>query len=201
MADNRAYDEKAVLQQIAEGDEQAFARFYHHYYEILRPFIWKHSPSREDAEEIMQQTFVRTWLHRDELVTIENVKAWLFKVAAREYLTLTRNRLTRRLTWTSLETADVSSSVQWQEMTEPMSLQEVNELVNKAVGELSGQRKLIFQLRRRDLLTISEIADQLQLSPKTVKNTLTAAQLQVRKYLTGAGYCINLVALLSLYLL
>jgi len=191
------YDEKTLLQQIAEGDEQAFGRFYHHYYEILRPFIWKHSPSNEDAEEVIQQTFLRAWLYRERMLNIENVKAWLFRVAAREYLALVRNRLTRRLQWTSLETLP-GHPPHFRESNEPMSLKEINELVDKAVETLSTRRRLVFQLRRRELLSINEIASRLELSPKTVKNTLGAAVSQIREYLTAAGYFIGMLIFLAL---
>lgn len=199
MANDIPYNEEALLRQIAEGDERAFARLYHHYYQLLRPFIWKHSPSHEDAEEVIQQTFLRAWLYREQIPGIENMKAWLFRVATREYLTLVRNRLTRRVQWTSLEVLPEHPS-HLKESNEPMSLKEINELVDKAVETLSTQRKLIFQLRRRELLSIDEIALRLKLSPKTVKNTLGAAVSQIREYLTASGYAVSLLPFCSLFL-
>ncbi len=198
LTNDTLYDEKTLLQRIAKGDEQAFARLYHHYYQILRPFIWKHSPTPEDAEEVIQQTFLRAWLYREQITGIENMKAWLFRVATREYLTLVRNRLTRRLQWTSLELLPEHPS-QARESNEPLSFKEINELVDKAVETLSTRRKLIFQLRRRELLSVDEIASQLQLSPKTVKNTLGAAVSQVRAYLTASGYAISVLLTIALF--
>ncbi len=198
MTNDTPYDEEAVLQRIADGDEHAFARFYHHYYQILRPFIWKHSPSNEDAEEIIQQTFLRTWLHREQILQIENIRAWLFRVAAREYLTLVRNRLTRRLQWTSLEILP-DHPAHAQASNELLTLKEINELVEKAVERLSTRRKLVFQLRREELLSIDEIAARLKLSPKTVKNTLSSAHSHIREYLSTAGYFISSLIFLILF--
>lgn len=125
------------------------------------------------------------------------MRAWLFKVAAREYLTLVRNRLTRRLQWTSLEVLPDHPS-HLKESNEPLSLKEINELVDQAVETLSTRRKLIFQLKRREFLSIDEIASRLELSPKTVKNTLGAATIQIREYLIASGYAISIILLVAL---
>jgi RNA polymerase sigma-70 factor (family 1) len=190
-----------LLEQLAAGDEQAFAAFYHLYYKQLRPFIWKHSPSHEDAEEIMQQTFLRAWLHRDKLPEMENVRAWLFKVAAREYLTHVRNHVTRRLQATSLDREERGIAQPGQPNVENLSLKEINRLIAESVEKLSPQRRIVFQLSRKDQLSTKEIAQQLKLSEKTVKNTLTAALSEVRQNLAAAGYRLSTLYLLFKFFL
>ncbi|NLR82469.1 RNA polymerase sigma factor [Chitinophaga eiseniae] len=185
------YSESALLSRIAEGDERAFATFYHHYYQLIFPFILKHLPTREDAEEVVQQTFLRAWLHRDKLADMAFVKAWLFKVATREYMNHVRNRLSGKL-----------ALVQLEERGEPadnntvLDIKEINHLISRAMDTLSPQRRQVFYLSRREHLSIDEIAARMGISPKTVKNTLTAALVQVREYLAAAGYAISILLLL-----
>nr|WP_295870534.1 sigma-70 family RNA polymerase sigma factor [uncultured Chitinophaga sp.] len=193
MPDQVQYNEAAVLSRIAEGDERAFATFYHHYYQLIYPFIAKHLPSREDAEEVVQQTFLRAWLHRDKLAEIAYVKAWIFKVATREYMNYLRNRITGKPRLVQLEGS--GDPVDNHAST---GIKEISHLVEQAMESLSPQRRQVFYLSRHEHLSIDEIAARMGISPKTVKNTLTAALAQVREYLAAAGYAISILLLLRL---
>lgn len=186
---------RELLERVAEGDERAFGLFYQAHYQIILPFVLKYAPSREDAEEIMQQTFLRAWLHREKLPHIEYLKAWLIKVAGREYLNHVRNHLTRRLPVTLVADPGEMHLHSHIEMQVSLSVKEINMLINHAINKLSPQRKQVFNLSRRELLTVDQIATRMELSPKTVKNTLTAALAQIREYLSAAGYTISLIIL------
>ena len=74
--------EQAQKRCIAEGDESAFTDLFNHYYPALRPFIWKFTGSQTDSEEILQETFIRIWLNRDKLPEIDNMRNWIFTIAA-----------------------------------------------------------------------------------------------------------------------
>ncbi len=74
------------LPLIADGDEQAFYKFYTHYAGLLRPFLLSYTRSQTDVEDIIQETFVRVWLNRDRLHEIENLPGWLYRIASRVYL-------------------------------------------------------------------------------------------------------------------
>lgn len=189
------YEEKELLSQIADGDERAFAIFYHHYYEIIYPFILKHTPSREDAEEVIQQTFLRAWLYRDKLSDVIYMKSWLFKVAAREYRKHVRDSLSRRVKIARLE--DCQGHLPASQSTQ-LNVKEIGLLVEGAIEKLSPQRRQVFYLSRKEHLSIEEIATRMGISIKTVKNTLTAALAQIREHLAAAGYAISIVMLLRL---
>ena len=67
-------------------------------------------------------------------------------------------------------------------------LHDLQKLVARAVNHLSPQRRKIYQLSREQNMTIPEIADHLQISASTVKNTLVTALREIREYLNKAGY-------------
>lgn len=182
-----------MLSRIAEGDERAFATFYHHYYQLLYPFILKHLPSHEDAEEVIQQTFLRAWLHRDKLAELEYPKAWMFKVATREYMNHIRNRLAGKPRLVQLE--GNADPVEHQNI---FNIKEISHLVIQAMDSLSAQRRQVFYLSRHEHLSINEISARIGISPKTVKNTLTAALVQIREYLAASGYAVGILLLLRL---
>src|SRR5258706_4910255 len=86
-------EEEELKRRIAEGDEGAFARLFHQYYNLLRPFVWKFTRRETDAEEILQETFIRVWLNRDKITGIENLRGWIFTIASRICLTHIRKTL------------------------------------------------------------------------------------------------------------
>lgn len=186
-----------TIEQIAEGDQQAFSAFYYHYYPRLRPFLLKNTPSVAEVDEVIQQTFLRVWINRDKLPGIENIPGWLYKITAREYLRQVRKKL--RLKEKMLPPDEMPNPVPTKPAgDEQLSARDLHNLIHKAVETLSPQRRQVFLLSRSSQLSIREIADQLQLAPKTVKNTLTAALSQIREYLHQQGYPLSILLLLKL---
>ncbi|WEK37020.1 MAG: sigma-70 family RNA polymerase sigma factor [Candidatus Pseudobacter hemicellulosilyticus] len=198
MPQEKLHIDTLTIERIAEGDQQAFATFYHCYYPQLRPFLQKYTPSAAEADEVIQQTFLRVWIHRDKLPEIENIPGWLYRITAREYLRQVRSKL--RLREKILLPGEISHPDTTGKPTsdDPLSVRELHLLIQQAVQTLSPQRREVFQLSRGQQLGIQEIADQLELAPKTVKNTLTAALTQIRAYLRQHGYSLGILALLKL---
>ena len=79
---NSSYIENELFIRIAEGDEAAFTLCYAEYGRMLMPFLIRLVGTRDSAEEIIQEVFLKVWLHRDRLAAVENPKSWLFRVAA-----------------------------------------------------------------------------------------------------------------------
>jgi RNA polymerase sigma-70 factor (ECF subfamily) len=77
-------------------------------------------------------------------------------------------------------------------------LQELRQIVQQGVEGMSEQRKKVFLLSREQGLTILEIAEQLNLSPNTVKNTLVTALQQLREHLRAHGYVFPIAVLFVL---
>lgn len=179
-----------LIGKIAEGDEQAFALFYKGWYPQLLPFLQRHLPGKSDADEVLQQVFLRVWLNRDKLPEIRSMKAWLSTITAREYLRFLQQQLTRRQHF-PVEEIGEHTDVPAASASHQLSLKELNKVIRAAVERLSPQRREVFTLSRHELLSVPEIADRLQLSPQTVKNTLGAALKEVRGFLLEQGYLLS----------
>ena len=70
-----------MLQDVARGDEHAFARLFHAYRDKLYGFIVKITGSRELAEDVVQDVFLKIWTHRSNLHEVENFNAYLFRMS------------------------------------------------------------------------------------------------------------------------
>lgn len=161
---------------------------------FLQSSVFKTVQSEEGMKEIMQETFIKVWLNRDQLPGLEKPIHWLYRVAANESFTwlrkeATRNRHLHNYTVTQEEVAVTLAA------EEMLTLEETRRLVNQAVEQLSPQRKLIYLMSREEGLKTAEIAEKLNLSQSHVRNTLTMALQSVREYLAAAGKIIPLITL------
>ena len=179
---NSSYIENELFVHIAEGDEAAFTLCYAEYGRMLMPFLTRLVGTRDSAEEIIQEVFLKVWLHRDRLAAVENPKSWLFRVAANTG----RNWLKKKMM------IEQHLQAQQQEASrdleaERLDLRSVADLVQATIQSFPPQRKLIYQLSREEGLKPAEIADRLQLSVSTVKNTLLSALKTIREKIEAAG--------------
>src|ERR1700737_3967329 len=78
------HDEKALFQLLAGGDEEAFRQLFHHYNKMLQPFVFKLTRSSQAAEEVLQEVFLKLWLHREKLAAVEDPKAYLIRIVSNE---------------------------------------------------------------------------------------------------------------------
>jgi RNA polymerase sigma-70 factor (ECF subfamily) len=181
-----SYHEKGELLLIAEGDEQAFYKFYAHYSNQLRPFLLSYTRSETDVEDIIQETFVRVWLNRDRLPEIDNIGGWVYKIASRVYLDHIDRDIKRRDRKASFgESMYGSGMVVSSERTH---LNEVSNIIQSVLNNLSEQKRNIFRLNREMQLKPAQIAAHLSMPVGTVKNNLSAILREIREALASAGY-------------
>lgn len=197
---NLTYDEKELLARIANGDEEAFYNFYSHYAPRLRTYIRQFTHSPNDAEELIQETFMRVWLARDKLPEVQHIQAWLFRVAARNCLNFLRKRHNEAKKITQASGLKDPEELQ-EDAAELIQMKEIKLIVHRAVMDLNDTRKRIYRMSREHGLTATEIASQLNMPIGTVKNNLTAALKEIRHYLSNAGYCSPVVLLIFLQIL
>ena len=177
---------------ISEGDESAFNTLFRQSVPVLYPFIFRLVKQAAAAEEVIQSSFLRIWLSRDKLAGITHAKAWLYKVVANECYTYLRKEARelqlRSDAWPG-EEADNTLAAE-------LSLHETQRLITQAVSKLPPQRRRIFIMSRQQGLSIPEIAENLGLSPNSVKNTLVLALRDIREHLARHGQFIPVLVIL-----
>lgn len=187
-------EEKALQLLIAEGDEEAFSRLFYQYMPVLQPFILKFTRSQTAAEEIIQETFIRIWLSREKLETVDNLRAWLFRFASNECLNYLRKQLLENRVMDEIADPREHGTTS---TADKVSLSEVQRLLDEAIGRLPPQRQRIYRMSRVQGMKIKEIALTLGISPNTVKNALVTSLKSIRDYLALSGYVFSFLLAIS----
>jgi RNA polymerase sigma-70 factor (family 1) len=180
------------LQGISDGDEKAFAILFNHYYPLIRPFVWKFTQSARETEEILQEIFIKIWLHRYKITEIEHLRAWIFKIASRECLYTLRKNLHYRQKMAALQQIG-SINTPDDTPAELTHAAEISRIVQRAVDQMPVQRKRIYQMSRDEGMKPGEIAEALSLSVSTVKNVLTTSLKYIKDRLAAAGHIFLLI--------
>lgn len=140
----------------------------------------------EDAEEIVQEVFVKIWEARNKIDAFSSFEAFLFTIAYNTTISLLRKRTNEKKYLEhlkSLQQPDHSP-----DLIDEIHFNELNDRVQSLLNELTPRQKEIFQLSREEGLTHDEIAKKLDISVNTVKkhmgNTLAFLRAQIDSNLT-----------------
>lgn len=192
MPAENLHNERELLIRIADGDEAAFAEVFHYYTARLHLHVTSIVRSTSVTEEIIQETFLRVWLNRDQLPDIQHPRSWIFAIASNICFNHLRSQLR---TEKHLRVLAGSGSDVAPEAPAITELKEIRTAIHDAVDHLSGQRRLIWQLYRDQGLKQAEIATQLNISVSTVKNTIAQSLEIIRKHMRSKGFWIPLCLL------
>ena len=195
MTDNNSPDINiALLAQVAEGDEAAFAVLFKTVLPGLQAAVRKVVQSEEGMKEVIQEAFIRVWMNRDQLAGLDKPVHWIFRVASNECFTYLRKTALRNKLQDQLAGAN-EREVSFYTGLDEISLKETKTFIYKAVDQLTPQKRLIYQMSRNEGLKTAEIADKLQLSHSHIRNSLSSSLRFIREYLMSAGKVMALMAI------
>lgn len=175
-------DEVKLVQRLKGGDKAAFEQLYEKYKDILLRMAYLVSGQLSDAEDIVQETFVKCYLHIGELRRNEGFKAWLFQIM---YNTAYRQMKKRKR-----EMPDEDIGIHADAADERTSLDriiqtETEKQVSRAVSSLDFKHKAVVVMYYYNEMSTGEIAGVLGCTEGTVKSRLFYARKQLRQKLCG----------------
>ncbi len=179
LANNPVPNTSGLLEKVAAGDEAAFAELFDTWRDKLFSFIFSLSRSRSHAEDVVQESFLKIWQKRAQLVDIRNFQAYLFQVARNHAIDQFRKLSRESAVFTLLQNLDSAPSTPDQQL----QYKEIRITIEKAMATLPDRQKEVYLLHRQQGLKHDEIAARLGLSVSTVQNHLFRALENLRQQL------------------
>lgn len=174
-------DDILLLKLIKQGDQIAFKHLFYQYVDSLERFITYYIHDREKSQELILDIFTYIWENRQQFEIKLTLKAYLFQAARNKAFTYIRDKKV------PVYIEDLQQVEVGENFNSDLEVQELHQLIQEAVCLLPDKCREIFRKSRGENLTNKEIAEQLQISEKTVEGQITIALKKIRAYL-GDGY-------------
>lgn len=171
MLTNQPYEERELLLRIAEGDETAFRQLFEQYRSLFYHTCLQLTGSRDVAEEVVQETFIRIWEKRSFLRDIQYPKGYLYKIF--------QNVLFGYFRYIANQRKAQGSIIRYYEqqgsdegLHNKLRQEAQLAMIEASLQHLTPAQLKVFRLIRQEGLSRKEAAEQLGISPNTVRNLL-----------------------------
>ncbi|HTI11044.1 MAG TPA: RNA polymerase sigma-70 factor [Puia sp.] len=169
-----------LFRLIAGDEEAAFAELFRRYDRRIYPFVLKMIRTEALAEDITHEIFIKIWKHREKLSGIDQPEAYILTIAARHTLDHIKKRLNENK---MLQGLSASKEVSHNDTEDQLLGRDRAALIQQAVNQLPPQQRTVYELSRLEGMNYEQIAQQLNISPHTVRNHLVKALRFLRDYL------------------
>lgn len=191
MTDNNA---EISLQALRAGDRVQFARLVDAYSGPIYRLGLKMLGNAQDAEDVLQITFMKALQHVGDFEGRSSLSTWLYRIAANESLMLIRRDAHKTGPSISLDEEPEDSDgeslqplqlADWSALPEDELLSAETRLrLDRAIQNLPARLRVVFLLRDVEGLSIKETGETLDLSDTAVKARLLRARLHLREQLS-----------------
>jgi len=180
----------ALVARARQGDSTAFEQLVQKYERRIFRLAKNITNNDEDAEDVLQETFLKAYSHLDGFQGNSKFYTWLVRIAVNEALMKLRKRRSDK-TVSLDEEVDTGEETMvreiavWEENPEQKySQEEIRAILHEAIASLRPAFRTVFILRDIEDLSTEETANLLELSIPAVKSRLLRARLQLRERLT-----------------
>ena len=159
--------EELIAAIALRNDRQSFKSLYQFYYRKLFCLAKSFVKSPEEAEEIVNDTFLNIWARREDLLNIKNFTIYICTAIRNKSLTaIARMKIHEHLTLDdiNIDIKDLSPGGE-----DSLYVADFMRILNQSVSKLPNQCKLVFKLVKEDGFKYKEVAELLNISVKTVE--------------------------------
>lgn len=181
-----------LLILLQRDDKVAFYHLYERYSKRLYGFVYRFIKQETDAEEIVQEVFLKIWETRHKIDAYSSFESLLFTIAYNATMSLFRKRLSEKRYVEHIQSLQQLKKAP--DLIEEVQFNDLNEKVQSLINKLTPRQQEIYQLSRESGLSHQEIAQKLNISPGTVKKHISNI-LSYLKANLDSGLLINLLFL------
>ncbi|MBG49409.1 MAG: RNA polymerase sigma-70 factor [Pseudozobellia sp.] len=163
-------DNTLLIQNLKNGDEKAYEYLVDTYHHRLCVYANSLVNDHDHAEDIVQNVFIRTWERRHNLKSNFTIKSFLYKSVHNEFI----DQYRKKKSVTALEKKYIEELERFTEKDEVFFERLLN-LVQREIQNLPPKCRKIFLMSKQEGFTNVEIAEQLNVSIKTIEYHITKA--------------------------
>lgn len=173
-------DEGQLLERLRAGDDAALRAIFDRYYRYLCATAFHFLRDPEKAKDMAQDVFFELWKRRETLEITSNLKSYLRRAAVNRSLNFLKSQ---RLDFSEPETDQAMTASAQPSAQHTLEAENLEQAFDRALEKLPPGCRAIFVLSRIDQLSHREIAERLDISPKTIENQMTKALKSLRESL------------------
>lgn len=172
--------EKYILDKLRSGDEQVFEEIFRTYYERLCNYANTILNDMDEAEEMVQNAFLVVWEKHESLEIHTSLKSYLYRSVHNSCLNRVKHYKVRHIHGEAIKH---QADILYDDASEDLVGMELELVINQAIDDLPQQCRIVFRMSRFENLSYAEIAEQLNISVKTVENHMVKALKTLREKL------------------
>jgi RNA polymerase sigma-70 factor (ECF subfamily) len=172
-----------LLENICQRDDQkSFEELFKLFYEKLLNFSICYIKDKEAGEEIVSDVLLKIWVKRKELSHVENLETYVYIMVKNQSLNYAKQFSNFRFVY--LEETGNHQLLNTHDPEKELEKRELIFKMNEAIATLPQQCKIIFSLVKEEGLKYKEVAQILDISPRTVETQLVRAMQKLDKILS-----------------
>jgi len=175
-------DDKLIINKLKEGDVLSFDYIFKKYNKKVYYFAISYLKNKEEADDVVQEVFMNLWKYRDQINEYYVFSKYLFKITYNETCKKFRKQVSDKK-----QLKEVLQNFTLEDNSTNLDIEYNNllETANLLIEKLPPRQNNIFLLSIKEQLTSEQIAQQLNISKKTVENYLAKAKTSLKKSLSN----------------
>jgi RNA polymerase sigma-70 factor (family 1) len=182
-------DTKYLLDQLSKSDEKAFRALFHLFSGKVYSFSLKLTRSSITAEEMVQDVFLKLWMNRESMATVENLSAYLFMITKNLALNVLKRKAIEEKAKLSFTREHENKHC---DTEETVIHNDYEHLLKATINHLPPQQRLVYSMCHQEGLQYEEVAQRLKISRFTVKTHMQQALKTIK---TQFGHIIRMALL------
>lgn len=154
-----------TLDRFRQGDSEAFASLYQSHWQQVFRFSRLYLRSDDDAEDVVQEVFIRLWQIHERIHPDDNFSGLLFIITRN----LIFNRFRRQIDPLGFKVSVRAALEASDDIESEISARDLSEYIDRLVDLMPARQRQVFNMSRREHKSYREIAEELDLSQKTVE--------------------------------
>jgi RNA polymerase sigma-70 factor (ECF subfamily) len=171
---------------IRNGNMPAFDVIYKKYSVRIYSFVLGIIKSKDDAEDIVQEVFIKLWDKRESIKEYLSFKSFLFTIAYNTTISVIRKRVKEKDFVALVKSKQIPLEINTHNLQ--LEYDELKEKLDGAVDKLPRRQKQVYTLSRNEELTYKEIAEEMGISVNTVEIHMVKALNFIRVNINSSGY-------------